>query len=293
MRPDNRNPSAGQEAQTARRKLFNLSLLHIANDLHAGVLPTIIPMLAQSISLTLAQAGALNSVFGILHIFCQPAFGFIADRQKKTYSAVIGPVLCAAGACLLPLAPSFGAAIFFVALLGTGTAMFHPQGTGLCGEAAGERNLAFFISIFAAFGTLGSAFGPVYVVYVVGALGRKGLPFMVLPVVLVCTYAFKNLVLCDNRGGNSAPGREGLGKFLRGAGSIISKIGGIIAIATLRDATNLGIRLFLPTLAILQGGTNKQGGSWFFALRWPRPYRRWSAADMPPESVIQKFLSAG
>lgn len=249
-----------------RKKFLSLSFLHLANDLHSGVLPTIIPMLAQSISLSLAQAGALNSVFGMLHIFGQPVFGYIADKQKKPWNAAIGPVLCAAGACFLPLAPSFLAAVLLVVLLGIGTAMFHPQGTGLCGQAAGNNNLAFFISIFAACGTFGSAVGPVYVVYVVDAVGRKGLPLMILPILLVCVYTFRHIGVVDIHKAANILDKQGFKDFFFDVSTIMKKIGGVVTIATIRDSANLGIRLFLPTLVVSQGGTIREGGQLVFAV---------------------------
>lgn len=257
------NPLAGKDI----KKLSLLSFLHFANDVHSGVLPTIIPMLARSISLTLSQAGVLNSLFGMIHLVGQPLLGFVADRQKKPYNAVIGPVLCAAGACLLPLAPNFTVALLMVALLGVGTALFHPQGWGLCGRSAGSVNLAFFISVFAACGTLGSAIGPVYIVYVVSTLSKKGLPFMVLPIALVCVYVYTHFGTDDLRGDSAQPAkRMEFRDFAADVKSIMSRVGGIVAIATLRDATNLGIRLFLPTLIVMRGGTNKEGGLMVFAV---------------------------
>lgn len=257
------NPLAGKDI----KKLSLLSFLHFANDVHSGVLPTIIPMLAKSISLTLSQAGVLNSLFGMIHLVGQPLLGFIADRQKKPYNAVIGPVLCAAGACLLPLAPNFTSALLMVALLGIGTALFHPQGWGLCGRSAGSANLAFFISVFAACGTLGSAIGPVYIVYVVNTLGKKGLPFMVLPIALVCVYVYTHFGTDDLRGDDTQPAKRiEFREFAADVKSIMSKVGGIVAIATLRDATNLGIRLFIPTLIVMRGGTNEEGGLMVFAV---------------------------
>jgi len=249
-----------------RRQWLSLSFLHFANDLHSGVLPTVIPMLAQSISLTLSQAGILNSAFGMIHILGQPVFGFIADRQSQPYNAAIGPVLCALGACLLPLAPNFSAAILLVGLLGVGTAMFHPQGTGLCGRSAGKDNLAFFIAVFAACGTLGSAIGPVYVVYAMDSLGLKAPPLMVLPIFLVCLYFFRHYDADKTEKRNGATIKEDLSEFIRSAHGIMKKIYGVVTIATLRDATNLGIRIFIPTLVVSQGGTIKQGGMLVLAV---------------------------
>lgn len=263
MVPSKTNPHTGRDI----KKLTLLSFLHFANDVHSGVLPTIIPMLATSISLTLSQAGILNSVFGIIHLIGQPIMGFIADRQKKPYNAVTGPVLCAAGACLLPLAPSFTGALLMVALLGIGTALFHPQGWGLCGRSAGGDSAAFFISVFAACGTLGSSVGPVYVVYVVNTVGRKGLPLMILPVLLACVYAYTHFGTNEPQGEERSPKQStGLKEFAGDIRSIMSKVGGIVIMTTLRDATNLGIRLFIPTLVVMRGGTNKEGGLLVFAV---------------------------
>lgn len=263
MTSDKMDPAAGKDV----KKVTILSFLHFANDVHSSVLPTIIPMLAKSISLTLSQAGLLNSVFGMIHLVGQPILGVVADRQKKPYNAVIGPVLCAAGACFLPLAPNFEGALLMVLLLGIGTALFHPQGWGLCGRSAGSVDLAFFISIFAACGTLGSAIGPVYVVYVTSTLGMKGLPFMILPILAVCVYSYTHFGAEEMRGGTPLKKqRVRLKEFFGDIRSILSKVGGIVVIATLRDATNLGIRLFIPTLVVMRGGTNKEGGLLVFAV---------------------------
>lgn len=263
MASDQTAPETGKDV----KKLSILSFLHFTNDMYSGVLPTIIPMLATSISLTLSQAGILNSVFGMIHLLGQPILGFVADRQKKPYNATIGPVLCAAGACFLPLAPSFSGAVMLVALFGIGTALFHPQGWGLCGRSAGSGSAAFFISVFAASGTLGSAIGPVYVVYIVNTIGRKGLPLMILPVLLVCVYAYTHFGADGIRGAEKQrKERAGLKEFAADVRSILSKVGGIVAIATIRDATNLGIRLFIPTLVVMRGGTNKEGGMLVFAV---------------------------
>lgn len=252
--------------RTNRKRWLSLSFLHFANDLHSGVLPTIIPMLGQSISLTFSQAGVLSSIFGMIHIFGQPMLGFIADRQKRPYNAAMGPVLCAVGACFLPMAPSFLSAILLVVLLGIGTAMFHPQGTGLCGRTAGNGSLAFFIAVFAACGTLGSTIGPVYMVYAERTLGQSGLPVMALPILLVCVYFFLHYGSDETKKKNGVHLADGLREFYREALDILSRIYGVITIATVRDSANLGIRIFIPSLIVAQGGTLEQGSQLVFAV---------------------------
>ena len=103
-----------------KKTIFGMIFLHGMNDMHSTALPTIIPMLAQSISLTLSQAGMLNAVFGLTNIFGQPVTGYIADRLKRPWFAVWGPLISICGAALLPLAPSYGAAFIFVGMMSSG-----------------------------------------------------------------------------------------------------------------------------------------------------------------------------
>ena len=57
-------PVMTSEEQSDRRSLFGFSFLHFMNDMHSTALPTIIPMLVNSISISLSQAGLLNAIFG-------------------------------------------------------------------------------------------------------------------------------------------------------------------------------------------------------------------------------------
>ena len=126
------------EEQSDRKSLLGFSFLHFINDMHSTALPTIIPMLVNSISITLSQAGLLNAVFGLTNLFGQPVAGYLADRQKRPWLAVWAPMLSIAGACLLPLSPNYAIAFLLVGLMSMGTASFHPQGLGRAGSAAGS-----------------------------------------------------------------------------------------------------------------------------------------------------------
>lgn len=267
MEAANATHNGGKLEKQNRWNFLSLSFLHFYNDVHSNVLPTIIPMLVESISISLSQAGLLNGIFGISHIIGQPISGYIADKQRRPWNATIGPVLCAAGACLLPLSPNFAFAVIFGLMLSVGTAMFHPQGTGLCGKAGGTKNLAFYLSIFASCGAFGSTVGPLYLVYMVSLLGKKGLPIMVVPVALVCFYVLTHYTpdtMVELK--EETPKPAGIGQFFADVKLILGRISGIVAISTLRDATTQGIKLFLPTLIILRGGSAARGGFALFAV---------------------------
>ncbi len=264
--PDNINKVPEiREERSDKKSLLGFSFLHFLNDMHSTSLPTIIPMLVDSISISLSQAGVLNAVFGITNLLGQPVAGYLADRQKKPWLAVWGPMMSIAGACLLPLSPMFAAAFFLVSLMSIGTASFHPQGLGRTGSSAGSSDLALFISLFAACGSLGSAMGPIYVVFVISMIGKKMFPLVLIPAFLLCLYIWKNLV-SEQKPENITQGKMELKGFFSNVGEILQKILSVVVIASVRDATLQGIKIFLPMLVVLRGGSIATGGILLFVI---------------------------
>ena len=253
------------EEHSDRRSLLGFSFLHFMNDIHTNALPTIIPMLVQSISISLGQAGLLNAVFGLTNIFGQPIAGYFADRQKKPWLAVWAPMLSIAGATLLPLAPSYAIAFILIAIMTIGTAAFHPQGLGRAGSSAGSRDLAFFISLFAACGSFGSALGPIYVVFVISLIGKNMFPIVLVPAFIICLYIWKNVV-SEQKPENITNEKAEFRGFFTDMRGLMKKILSITVVASVRDATLQGIKIFLPMLVVLKGGSIAAGGMLLFAL---------------------------
>jgi len=250
-----------------RNSIFSFTFLHFINDLHSTSLPAIIPMLVNSISLSMSQAGFLSGIFGITNVFVQPVSGYWADRLKRPWFAVWGPCLSALGICMLPLSPNYAAALLFVGCTSIGTALFHPQGTGRTGSAAGTGRLAFFISMFAASGSLGSAIGPVYVVYMISILGKNRFPATLVPIFLICLYLWNAVGSKEhNDTAKIEDHGRGIDDFFRNIRSLLGKIGFVMFIASTRDATYQGIKIFLPLLIVLRGGSIKAGGLSLFAV---------------------------
>ncbi len=245
-----------------RRTIFGMIFLHGLNDMHSTALPTVIPMLAQSISLTLSQAGILNAVFGLVNFFGQPVTGYIADKLKRPWFAVWGPLISVTGAALLPLAPNYGVTFICMGMMSTGTSLFHPQGFGRCGASAG-KNLAFYLSLFQSFGGIGSAVGPLYIVFMISMFGKRGFPLVIIPfAAAVCFYIWRH---ADD---GYEPSRRAAGgmDFFSNLRLLGSKIAGIVSITSVRDAVYQSMRIFLPTLFIARGSSIEAGGAALFAV---------------------------
>ena len=245
------------------RQLASYALLHFINDLHATVLPNVLPILRESLSLSLAQLGSLNAAFGIMHFLGQPVSGYLADRQKKPYFAVWGPLVSIVSLFMLPASPHFVFALIFCFLLGLGTALFHPQGNGMTGKLAMGKNMAFYLSLFTASGSLASAFGPLVFVFWFSLLGKNRLPVMVLPFLALLLVIWKTLLPYKLTPASSAGGMK---NFFSEIKSVLSKIADIFAIVSLRDVVFQGTKVFLPMLIIMRGGTNATAAKVIFAV---------------------------
>ena len=247
-----------------KKGLFGFIFLHFFNDVHATTVPTIIPMLVNSISLSLSQAGILNGVFGLSNIFAQPIFGYFADKHKRPWFAIWGPLVTVMSACLLPLSPNFAASLMIIIGLSIGTSLFHPQGSGRAGSTAGSSRLAFCLSLFTAAGSFGGAVGPLYVVYMTSFLGKEFFPLTIIPAFFICLYIWK-FVAVDQKEEHVNHEKADVKGFFNEMKKVLGMVGDIVAAAGIRDASYQCIRLFLPMLIVLRGGSIKSGGLYLLA----------------------------
>ena len=222
--------------------------------------------MVKSLSLSLTQAGALNALFGIINLFGQPLAGHLADRQKKPYFTLWAPLFTAAGACLLPVSPSYGTALLFVTVLALGTSAFHPQGHGLTGIAGGETHLATYLSIFGAAGSMGAALSPLYAVFLAKTIGIHAIPFTLIPVAGIAFLASRLMpqrcMNTDVKTTKKIPG----GQFFPNLFKTFKTCKSLMMISIVRDSTSQGIRVFIPLLITGSGGSIAAGGGTLFAF---------------------------
>ena len=264
MEAENIKDSGKHREEGGFASVTGFALLHCLNDMHATSLPAVIPMLVNSIGLNFTEAGILSGLFGLTHICGQPVSGYLADRQRKPYFAVWGPFISVIGASLLPLSPSFAAAFLIILFMATGTALFHPQGVGRAGSAANAGNLAFFISLFTAFGSFGSALSPIYIVFVVQHLGPGLTPLVIIPAFFICLYFWRRLPSKEPL--KTSRTYDGARGFLKNIRDVLKKVWTVVFTVSIRDASYQSIRVFLPMLVILRGGTMGSGSVTLFAV---------------------------
>jgi len=146
--------------------LSALSVGHLLNDTIQTLPLAMYPVLKDAFALNYTQIGLITFVFQLAGSLLQPVVGAYTDKRPRPYSLAIGMGITLVGLVLLSQAWSYGAIIASVALIGTGSAIFHPEASRVARLASGGRH-GFAQSFFQVGGNLGSSFGPLAAMLVV------------------------------------------------------------------------------------------------------------------------------
>lgn len=152
--------------------LFGISFSHMLNDMIQSLIPSIYPMLKDSFSLSFAQIGLIQLTFQMTASILQPFVGSFTDKRPQPYSLAIGMGFTLVGLIFISYANSFPAILASVALIGTGSSIFHPESSKIAYLASGgKRGLAQ--SIFQVGGNTGTAIGPLLAALIIVRFGRS------------------------------------------------------------------------------------------------------------------------
>lgn len=137
-----------------------LTLGHGMADSYSGFINPILPFIVANIGTTLAAATCALSASQLFSSMMQPVFGFIADKWRKRFFIFWGIILASIFFSLTGLVQNIWQLALCLILGGVGVGFYHPQATGFVVRYSG-KNLAKYMSIFIAAGTIGYSVGPI------------------------------------------------------------------------------------------------------------------------------------
>ncbi|RYG00262.1 MAG: MFS transporter, partial [Chitinophagaceae bacterium] len=151
--------------------LFALSFSHLLNDTIQSLIPAIYPLVKNSYHLTFSQIGLITLTFQLAASLFQPFVGLYTDKKPQPYSLAIGMGFTLIGLITLAFSNSFYMILFSVALVGTGSSIFHPEASRMAHAASGgKRGLAQ--SVFQLGGNAGSSIGPLLAAWIIVPKGQ-------------------------------------------------------------------------------------------------------------------------
>jgi MFS transporter, FSR family, fosmidomycin resistance protein len=154
--------------------LAGLSVAHLLNDLLQSMIPAMYPVMKGTYHLDFAQIGLITMAFQVTSSMLQPLLGHVTDRRPWPHAMMAGMGATLLGLLVLAFASSFTMILAAVALIGLGSAVFHPEATRMARHAAAGRQ-GFAQGIFQIGGHIGYALGPLLAAAIVVPRGQTSL----------------------------------------------------------------------------------------------------------------------
>ena len=174
--PDVTSPAAVKPAAAgpAYIVLGGISLSHFLNDTMQSLIPSVYPILKETYALDFAQIGLITLAFQFTASLLQPVIGHFTDRKAQPFSLAMGMGFTFFGLLLLSVAQHYLVILVAAALVGLGSAVFHPESARIARLASGGR-YGFAQSVFQVGGSAGTAMGPLLAALIVVPFGQPSL----------------------------------------------------------------------------------------------------------------------
>jgi MFS transporter, FSR family, fosmidomycin resistance protein len=168
-----------ERADTGRKRaetatvgvLIALSASHMLNDVMQSLAPALYPVFRQEFALSFFQIGLITFVFQLTASFLQPVIGLSLDKRPLNWILPVGMAFTLVGLVLLAFASSYLLILLAVAVVGVGSAVFHPEASRVARAASGGRH-GFAQSLFQVGGNFGQSLGPLLAAFIVVPFGQ-------------------------------------------------------------------------------------------------------------------------
>jgi FSR family fosmidomycin resistance protein-like MFS transporter len=169
--------------------ILALSFSHFLNDMMQSLVPALYPMLKDGYGLSFAQIGLITLIMQLTSSLLQPAVGLISDHRPQPYSLAVGMGATLFGLLLLASARSYPMLILAAAMVGSGSAVFHPEASRIARMASGGRH-GLAQSLFQVGGNIGSSLGPILAAFIVIPKGQSSIAWFSSAALLAMTVLF-------------------------------------------------------------------------------------------------------
>jgi FSR family fosmidomycin resistance protein-like MFS transporter len=176
-------PATSAAQKTAFAVIFAVAACHLINDIMQSLLSAIYPFLKENYGLDYVQIGLLTFTFQVTASLLQPVIGIYTDKRPLPYSIAAGMGSTAIGLIVLGFAQDYWLLLVGSALIGFGSAVFHPESSRVARLASGGRH-GFAQSTFQVGGNTGSAVGPLLAAFVVVPRGQTSVAWFAIAAVV-------------------------------------------------------------------------------------------------------------
>ncbi|WP_225781554.1 MFS transporter [Xenophilus sp. Marseille-Q4582] len=157
---------------------------------HPPSLQAIFPLLKSEYALSFGQIGMIALVYQVTASLLQPWVGLYTDKHPMPWLLPAGMAVTLAGIALLAGANSYPWLLVASAVIGVGSATFHPEASRVARLASGGR-FGTAQSTFQVGGNAGSAIGPLLTALVVIPHGQAAVAWFMLAALLAIAVLWR------------------------------------------------------------------------------------------------------
>jgi MFS transporter, FSR family, fosmidomycin resistance protein len=172
-------PRPAPQLDTAYAVIFAVSFCHFLNDILQSLLAALYPMLKADFALDFWQIGMLTLAFQVTASLLQPLVGLVTDKHPLPRSLPLGMGASLCGLVFLAFANTYPLLLAGAAMIGLGSAVFHPEASRVARAASGGR-FGFAQSTFQVGGNFGHAAGPLLAAFIVVPRGQASVAWFTL-----------------------------------------------------------------------------------------------------------------
>ena len=157
--------------QTALSVLLAISFSHLLNDTIQARIPSLYPVFKEGLRLSYTQLGLITLAFQCTASLFQPLVGRFTDRRPMPFSLAAGMGISLLGLLLLSVSHTFLLVLGSAAMVGLGSAIFHPEASRVAYMASGRKR-GFAQSLFQVGGNAGTSLGPLLAAAIIVPRGQ-------------------------------------------------------------------------------------------------------------------------
>ena len=169
--------AADTHSKTAFGVLFSISICHLLNDMNQSMITAMYPVLKTKFHLDFSHIGFLTLTYQTTASLLQPVIGTLTDKRPTPYSLSIGMGFMLLGLLLWSTAGTYPVLLVAAALIGMGSAVFHPESARVARLASGGRH-GLAQSLFQVGGNAGTASGPLLAAFFVVPRGQGSIAWV-------------------------------------------------------------------------------------------------------------------
>ncbi|WP_371323034.1 MFS transporter [Dechloromonas sp. ZY10] len=176
-------PANAAPDDTRYRVLTAISLAHFLNDMMQSLILALYPILKGNYHLSFGEIGLLTLTYQCTASLLQPLVGLFTDRKPMPRALALAMAATLIGLLLLAQATTLPGLLLAAALVGTGSAIFHPESSRVARLASGGRH-GFAQSLFQLGGNGGTAAGPLLAALIILPGGQHSVAWFALAALL-------------------------------------------------------------------------------------------------------------